>query len=263
MHFDISGFEMGRTDEDLFKNNHNMLNLNQLNQAIDSLQERLDSRLDEFVASLVPAPPSPSEGGDVAAPSSLRPSDVSPKEEGTKRDASPNEVHRSATRVLDDVSNVEKVKIVAAALRNARNVKQSIEFYVSDLSSQERSLKKHDVIRQEKFTLSFACLVLFFIGAPLGSIIRKGGLGFPLIIATLLFIIYYVINMLGKKYAVAGELPVWLGAWLSTLILFPFGLFLTSKANNDSPLFDFDSWKKISYHLFYKKKQHENTATLQ
>jgi len=244
MHFDISGFEMEQTDESLFKTNHTMLNLDQLNLAIDSLRERLDWRRDDFIAT--------SQSAYTALHSPQMMTDSVAKTEAV-----------AAKITLDDVSRVEKSRIIAAALRNARNMKQSMEFYISDISNQEKNLKKHEVIRQEKFTLSFACLVLFFIGAPLGSIIRKGGMGFPLIVATLLFIIYYVINMLGKKYAIAGEMPVWTGAWLATLVLFPFGLFLTSKANNDSPLFDFDSWKKISYHLFHKKKHDENTATLQ
>jgi len=248
MHFDLSGFEMTRTDEEIFRTNHTMLNLDQLNHAIDSLRERLNLRRDDFIASSQSGytplhTPQVMAGDSVAVADSIRPV--------------------VAKRVLDDVSDVEKTKIIATALRNARNMKQSVEFYVSDLKSQEKTLKRHEIIRHEKFTLSFACLVLFFIGAPLGSIIRKGGLGFPLIMATLLFLIYYVINMLGKKYALVGDFPVWLGAWLSTLVLFPFGLFLTSKASNDSPLFDFDTWKKISYHLFHKKKHHENTTTLQ
>ena len=249
MHFDISGFEMTRTDETLFQTNHTMLNLNQLNQAIDSLQERLDSRRNDFIASSQSSYTALHTPQIIAMDSVVAPSDsILPAV--------------TIKRVLDDVSDVQKAKIIAAALRSARNIKQSTEFYVSDLSDHEKTLRKHEVIRQEKFTLSFACLVLFFIGAPLGSIIRKGGLGFPLVVATLLFVIYHVINMLGKKYALAGELPIWTGAWLSTLVLFPFGLFLTSKASNDSPLFDFDSWKKISYHLFHKKKQDENTAPL-
>jgi len=249
MHFDISGFEMSRTDEGLFKTNHTMLNLDQLNQAIDSLQERLDSRRDDFVASLQ------------SSYASLYTSFPSEETKDTIR-----HVSTSLLRTPFSLGGIEEKvssKTIAVALRNARNMKQSMEFYVNDLNDQEKTLRKHEVIRQEKFTLSFACLVLFFIGAPLGSIIRKGGLGFPLVIATLLFVIYHVINMLGKKYALVGEFPIWLGAWLSTLVLFPFGLFLTSKASNDSPLFDFDSWKKISYHLFHKKKQHENTAALQ
>jgi lipopolysaccharide export system permease protein len=252
MHFDISGFQMIRADEGLFPTNHTMLNLDQLNQTIDSLRTRLELRLDDYMVSSkssYTALHSPQimtiiDSAFVVVTDSIIPA-------------------ITAKHVLDGLTVNEKQKIVATALRNSRNMKQSMEFYVSDLKEQIKTLRKHEVIRQEKFTLSFACLVLFFIGAPLGSIIRKGGMGFPLIVATFLFIIYYVITMLGKKYAVAGELPIWFGAWLSTIVLFPFGLFLTSKANNDSPLFDFDSWKKISYYLFHKKKQHENTVTLQ
>jgi len=246
MHFDLSGFEMIRTDEDIFKTNHTMLNLDQLNQAIDSLRERLDSRRDDFIAA------SQSSYAALHTPQIMA-------TDSTTTDSVRSVV---AKGVLDGVSDIEKTKIIAAAIRNTRNMKQSIEFYVGDLGSQEKKLKRHEIIRHEKFTLSFACLVLFFIGAPLGSIIRKGGLGFPLIMATLLFLVYYVINMLGKKYALVGDFPIWLGTWLSTLVLFPFGLFLTSKASNDSPLFDFDSWKKISYHFFHKKK-HESTTPLQ
>jgi lipopolysaccharide export system permease protein len=249
MHFDISGFEMTRSDETFFQNSYIMLNLDQLNQAIDSLKERLDSRRGDFIASSQSAytalhtPQVIAMDSVVAIPDSILPA-------------------VTGKRVLDDVSDVKKAKIIATALRSARNMRQSTEFYVSDLSDQEKTLRKHEMIRHEKFTLSFACLVLFFIGAPLGSIIRKGGLGFPLVIATFLFAIYHVINILGKKYALAGELPIWVGAWLSSLVLFPFGLFLTSKASNDSPIFDLDSWKKISYQLLHKKKQDENTASL-
>ena len=254
MHFDLSGFEMTRTDEDILKTNHTMLNLDQLNQAIDSLRERLDLRRDDFIASSQSAYTALHSPLFMATDSAIT---IAP---ATMTDSIQPLV---AKRILDDVSDdLQKTKIIAAAIRNARNMKQSMEFYVSDLNNQEKNLKRHEVIRHEKFTLSFACLVLFFIGAPLGSIIRKGGLGFPLIVAVFLFIIYYVINMLGKKYALVGDFPIWLGAWLSSLILFPFGLFLTSKASNDSPLFDFDSWKKISYHLFHKKK-HESTTPLQ
>jgi lipopolysaccharide export system permease protein len=295
MHFDISGFQMSRTDEGLFPTNHTMLNINQLNLAIDSLRTRLELRFDDFMTaskSSYTALHSPQimaidtaiavattdsveivaaedSATAVTLDSAIVATGLDSAIVATRLDSAAVVAKDSilpaiiAKHVLNDVPNDEKQKIVAMALRNARNTKQSIEFYANDLKDQMKTLRKHEVIRQEKFTLSFACLVLFFIGAPLGSIIRKGGMGFPLIVATFLFIIYYVITMLGKKYAVAGELPIWFGAWLSTIVLFPFGLFLTSKANNDSPLFDFDSWKKISYHFFHKKKQHENTVTMQ
>jgi len=166
-----------------------------------------------------------------------------------------------AKKALDDIPDSQKPQIVTAALRNARNMKQSMEFYVNDLADQQKTLRKHELIRQEKFTLSFACLVLFFIGAPVGSIIRKGGFGVPFLVATLFFLLYYIVNMMGKKYAIAGELPIWLGAWLSTMVLFPMGLFLTVKASNDSPIFDFDAWNKVIYRITHKN-QNENTTIM-
>jgi len=250
MHFDISSFELSRSDESLFRTNHTMLNLNQLNHAIDSLQERLDLRRDDFVVT------SQSAYAALHNPQVMKLDSVA-----TTTDSISSVI--VAKKALDDVSESQKSKIIASALRDARNMKQSMEFYVSDIASQQKTLRKHEIIRQEKFTLSFACLVLFFIGAPLGSIIRKGGFGVPFIAATLSFLIYYIINMMGKKYALVGELPIWVGAWLSSMVLFPFGIFLTLKASNDSPIFDFDAWKKITYHIFNKKKQNENTATVQ
>jgi len=241
MHFDISGFKMTRTTDDgLFRTNHTMLNLNQLNHAIDSLRERLDLRQDDFVTT------------NQSAYVALHNPQVMAIDSAVLTDSVRSAI--IAKKALDDVSDNQKLRIIASALRDARNMKQSIEFYVNDLASQQKTLRRHEIIRHEKFTLSFACLVLFFIGAPLGSIIRKGGFGVPFIAATLSFLVYYIINMMGKKYALVGEVPIWLGAWLSSIVLFPFGIFLTLKASNDSPIFDFDSWKKITYYLFHKKE---------
>jgi len=250
MHFDLSSFEMSRTDENVFTGSYAMLNLNQLNSAIDSLRERLDARRDDFVASEQNAYAALNSPQIIAADTTTT----------MVMDSIPPTV--VAKRALDDVPDRQKPKIVTAALRNARSMKQSIEFYVSDLADQQKTLRKHELIRHEKFTLSFACLVLFFIGAPVGSIIRKGGFGVPFLTATLFFLLYYVVNLMGKKSALVGEIPIWLGAWISTMILLPLGLFLTVKASNDSPIFDFDAWKKLSYRIFHKKRQNENTAVM-
>jgi lipopolysaccharide export system permease protein len=102
----------------------------------------------------------------------------------------------------------------------------------------------------KKFTLSFACLVLFFIGAPLGAIIRKGGLGMPMVVSVLFFLIFHVISIVGEKSAKEGVLEPWQGAWLATLVLLPVGVFLTYKATRDSNLFNSDF-----YFIFYKKIQ--------
>lgn len=94
-----------------------------------------------------------------------------------------------------------------------------------------------------KFTLSVACLLFFFIGAPLGAIIRKGGMGVPIITGVLFFIFYYVIDNTGYKAAKEGSMEPWSGTWLSSMVLLPIGLWLTWRAINDSPLFDWDTYK--------------------
>ena len=94
----------------------------------------------------------------------------------------------------------------------------------------------------KKFTLSLACLIFFFIGAPLGAIIRKGGLGTPIVVSVILFIIYYVIDNTGYKLARDGRWEVWQGMWLSSAVLLPLGIFLTHKAVNDSAVFNPDAW---------------------
>ena len=95
----------------------------------------------------------------------------------------------------------------------------------------------------KKFTLSFACIIFFFIGAPLGAIIRKGGLGTPLVISVLLFIVYYIIDNSGYKLARDGRWEVWQGMWLSSAVLLPLGVFFTYKAVNDSAVFNADAYK--------------------
>ena len=93
----------------------------------------------------------------------------------------------------------------------------------------------------KKFTLSLACLFFFFIGAPLGAIIRKGGLGVPVVISVTIFIFYYIINVSGEKMAKSGEWIPWFGEWLSSMVLCPIGIFLTYKANKDSAVFNIEA----------------------
>ena len=99
-------------------------------------------------------------------------------------------------------------------------------------------MRRHQIELMKKFTLSFACLIFFFIGAPLGAIIRKGGLGMPIVVSVLLFIIYYIIDNSGYKLARDGHWAVWEGIWLSSEVLLPLGIFLTYKAINDSAVFN-------------------------
>lgn len=128
------------------------------------------------------------------------------------------------------------------ALVKAKRAKQDYEYKSFTMSDDRKTIRRHGIELQKKFTLSFACIIFFFIGAPLGAIIRKGGLGTPLIISVLLFIVYYIIDNTGYKMAREGRMEVWEGMWLSSAVLLPLGVFFTYKAMNDSAVFNKDAY---------------------
>lgn len=132
---------------------------------------------------------------------------------------------------------------IQQALADSRRVKQDFEFRALMLTEQAKLMRRHDIELHRKFTLSIAVLVFFFIGAPLGAIIKKGGIGTPLVISVFLFIVYYMFDNMGYKMARDGKTEVWEGIWLSTVALLPLGIFFTRKAIDDSAVFNADAYK--------------------
>ena len=112
----------------------------------------------------------------------------------------------------------------------------------ANLKFDMRYLRRHEIEWHRKFTLSLACLIFLFIGAPLGAIIRKGGLGMPTVISTLLFILYYIMSLTGEKFVRESVISAFNGMWLSSWILIVAGIFLTYEATNDSAILNFDSY---------------------
>lgn len=131
------------------------------------------------------------------------------------------------------------------AARNQAQARRNDYFgrslYIDD---EHKQLALHGIELHRKFTLSLACLVFFFIGAPLGAIIRKGGLGTPLVISVFLFIFYFILDNMGMKMAKAGKVPVWEGMWLSSGVLLPLGVWVTYKAVRDSSMFNAEAWQR-------------------
>jgi len=167
---------------------------------------------------------------------------------------------------VDSLFNVatlsQKQKIISTAVSRAESAGSDWSFKSFNITQTDTSLRRHMTSWHEKLTLSVACLIFFFIGAPLGGIIRKGGLGMPVVVSVLIFIIYYIINNTGYKMARDGQWIVWMGMWTSTAILAPLGAFLTYKSNNDSVVLNADAYinwfKKIVgirsvRHLFRKE----------
>lgn len=137
---------------------------------------------------------------------------------------------------------VEKQKIISTAIGRAEGAGSDWSFKSNDISMTENNLRRHMTSWHEKLTLSLACLIFFFIGAPLGGIIRKGGLGMPVVVSVFIFIVYYIINNTGYKMARDGKWIVWMGMWTSTAVLAPLGAFLTYKSNNDSVVLNADAY---------------------
>lgn len=163
----------------------------------------------------------------------------------------------------------EELEAVNRALSSIGSTINLLEGYERELHQYAYPLRRIDIETYRKFTLSFACLIFFFIGAPLGAIIRKGGLGTPAIISILFFVIYWVIDISGKKLARDGAISPFFGAFISTFVLLPIGVFLTRKSMRDSSLFNIDtykeSFKKFSKRLkrffsFYRKKREANAG---
>lgn len=236
IHFDLSEFKMSRTNEDLFKNNYQMLNISQLNKAVDSLKLKNEKRKIDFSTQL--------KQSYYAKSTAFIASSDSNKKIILEPDFFSKLPHAQQSNIIESASNI------------ARSAKAYTESISNESSTEEYSRLKYEVERHRKFTLSIACLVLFFIGAPLGAIIRKGGLGMPVVISVVFFIIFHVLSITGEKLAKEGEIPVYQGMWLATAILFPIGVILTYKATSDSSLFDANAYiEPIKNFLTRKKEQ--------
>ena len=144
--------------------------------------------------------------------------------------------------IVKTMTPSDVLAMVDRAAGEARNAKQDYEFKGYTVNDDNFVLRRHQIEMQKKFTLSLACIIFFLIGAPLGAIIRKGGLGMPIVISVILFIFYYMIDNSGYKLARDGRWPVWQGIWLSSAVLLPLGIFLTQRAVNDSAVLNPDVW---------------------
>ena len=147
----------------------------------------------------------------------------------------------------------EQSSILTKAKGSIDNTRAELIFKASSLGDEAYKVRRHLTEWHKKFTLSFACLVFFFIGAPLGAIIRKGGLGMPVVISVFLFIFYYIIDNIGFKMARDGIWPAWEGMWLSSAVLTPLGIFLTYKAVNDSVILNADTYLNALKNLIGKR----------
>lgn len=231
---DMSGFKLTRTDEQLFKDNYQMLNIKQLDAGIDSLELKKQTRKMDLVKQMADNYYS-NVNKYIVKTDSLHSQDTS-------------------GNFLSRFPKANREKMFETAISIAQNEKSFVESIINDNTNFDDSIIRHKVEWHKKFTLSFACLILFFVGAPLGAIIRKGGLGMPMVVTVLFFIIFHVLSIIGEKFSKEGVLPVNQGMWLASAVILPIGIFLTYKATVDSALFDMDVYTRTLKNLFRFKK---------
>ncbi len=237
MKFDMSEFQMHEESEDLFRREYEMMNFQQLDYALDSLYLKGDTVhmqfetavLNRFVildSIFMNAPPTV---------------DSIPDANGVIQEFA--EV--DTLIYLDSLHSTELNVAMVAAQTNIRNAKDITYTSVIIHNAMESTYVDYKSAWHKKFTLSFAIIVLFFIGAPLGAIVKKGGLGTPLVFATLFFLLYYILTITGENMVESEVISAGWGMWLSSLVLTPLCIFLTYKAANDSALFDLEAYKRF------------------
>ena len=232
-----------KMDESGIRSQYVGQNISQLRQSIDSIGRRVDSigtvYANDLLTTSYVGTQSYTFDLDTTGRQALKPT---PPTEAESRAAVTN-FHINVDSVFNSPSAAFAKTYLSQALSDAHRTKQEFEYRTLMLTEQAKLMRRHDIELQKKFTLSFAILVFFFIGAPLGAIIKKGGIGTPLVISVFLFIIYWIIDNTGYKMARDGKLEVWQGIWLSTAVLLPLGAFLTRKAIDDSAVFNIDAYK--------------------
>lgn len=243
-----------RLDEGGMRNQYVGKNISQLRHTIDSVGVRLDStgqvygrdlKLTAFpllLSRIEPEKMNPDGSGDAVK-------EKSEKKEDKKAMAV------NVDSLIMSLPQQTRAQVFDNALSISARQMNDYQFRSMMVKDDKYTIRRHEIELLKKFTLSMACLIFFFIGAPLGAIIRKGGLGTPLVISVLLFLFYYIIDNAGYKMARDGRVEVWAGIWLSTFVLAPLGVYVTYKAMNDSAVFDPDRYRMFFNRLFGRRQE--------
>lgn len=243
--FDLSSFQMISTEDSLFKWDPKMLTLHQLNLSIDSIQKINVSNVSRLKSQIQPLL-----------------TFYQYKDSAWKI---PDSARKKSIKTITDViPQTAIVRVYDQSLSHVGAVQNFSSLSATDYSNTQDLLRNNYVEWNRKLTLSVACLVLFMIGAPLGSIIRKGGLGSPLVFSVIFFVIFHLLNTFGEKFAKQGVTTAFTGMWLSTFVLIPVGIFLTSKAMRDSQLFNKEFYFRFfkSIRKVFKKKSIPGSETV-
>ena len=287
----MADFDFDRTDENLFRNNYQVMNLYQLKNAGDSLSNNFIEQTNALSLTLTSlfylknakhtlfqyadslkatlAMRQSANSNSVVNVHDLTQSQTAPsindtaylREDSTIKAQIAHHKDSLMAIYATPVNNIKTIINLDSILKSLpedkyNQVKSKTKEFVAetrsfisrnaeDIQSKQKTVAKYRNAWHQKITLSIACLIFFFIGAPLGAIIRKGGFGLPIVVSVIVFIIYYIISTAGMKMSREGMWQPWQGMWLSTIVILPFGIFLTYKATVDAQLFNKEAWTKV------------------
>jgi len=220
INLDLSDFNNVDLEDESYSNTQGMLNISELRQSIDSFATSHNEKKRALSESMYQR----NNFDNITV--NLNPSDSIKEIENT---------------ILEEYDTNEAVQIVNLALGSINGGLSYLNIKKSELKNSTKQLNKFEIALHEKYVLAVACIVLFFVGAPLGAIIRKGGMGLPMVVAILLFLTYHFIGIFAKNSAEDGSISPFMATWLSTLIMLPLGIYLTYRATTDQGLFAFDN----------------------
>ena len=220
INLDLSDFNNVDLEDESYSNTQGMLNISELRQSIDSFATSHNEKKRALTENMYQR----TNFDNIAV--NLNPSDSIKEIENT---------------ILEEYDTYQAVQIVNLSLGSVNGALSHLNIKKSELKNSTKQLNKFEIALHEKYVLAVACIVLFFVGAPLGAIIRKGGMGLPMVVAILLFLTYHFIGIFAKNSAEDGSISPFMATWLSTLIMLPLGIYLKYRATTDQGLFAFDN----------------------
>lgn len=246
--FDLSEFTFTKTNEALFKNHENMLNVGQLSRMIDTIRTEIVKLKTDNIRPVKL---------EKNVPKDQEVSDIDKDEARAEATALQIDSFDKETLFYQRFKEKNKSKILTRAISRMRYYNNRSDNLESSIEQHIKKISKYIYQKHNKFSLAVVCIIFLFIGAPMGAIVRKGGFGYPMLIAILFFMLFIVITLFSETMVENARMDAILGAWLPCLILFPIGVFLTIKASNDSKFINIDSLQAFFIKIFTRKAEQE------
>lgn len=234
INIDLTELNNKDIDKENNLNNQNMYNISELRVEIDSLSDSYSTDIQSYTKNMYYR------------------SGVEKFKENKVNDSAKSP---TISTILEIYNPAQELQIVKLALNNAKGTLQTVDAKKVEFKNKTKRLNKTEIALHEKYALGIACIILFFVGAPLGAIIRKGGMGLPMVVAILLFLTYHFIGIFAKNSAEDGTMHPFIATWLSTAIMLPLSVWLTYRATTDQGIFDFDSFMQRIGRLFGIKRK--------